>query len=299
VVLTYNISNTLSYLDIQTRAALIGSPASTISIDYALGYGASAESVSPPVVITDTKDNDSVGFYFTEPEGTPPNALLNPVAIDDTTITLSSAVTLPVGTTIGIFSGGSGENRFYFGNLTTVATATATLLLDAPLDFAFSAGDTVIFLSREMNVDASGAAVNERDFEVNVGATSGLEIDIHRITGTMIVATQPNDGLFGDLPSLLNGMTFSRKNGIIKNTFTVHNNDEIAIEGFDLIYTDRTTPSTVWGVRFRITFGGEDKRGTVFRLRSGEGLRIKLRDDISGLVSFRVQAQGHIRSTGE
>ena len=243
-----------------------------------------------PVNIQD-QTTPPLDFYFIQANGAP-STLAAATAIDDTTISVTGNI-ISVGDYIGIFSGTSGEGRFYFGEALAVAGAGPyTITLDIPLDFAFDSGDPVISTTRELNVDGS---TTSQSYNVTVGGPSGdVEVDITRIIISMICSSQPDDGLFGNLSELTNGIVLRRTNGDTRNIWDAKSNSDLAVLAYDVTYTQRTVPQGSWGVRCRYTLAGQDKHGVAVRLAVGDSLEMIVQDDLTGLTQFRVIAAGHI-----
>jgi hypothetical protein len=235
------------------------------------------------------QDTPPVDLFFTNPIGVP-TALTNAVAINDTSFDVDSVANISVGNYLGIFSGTSAEGRFLFAEVLTVVSNTVTI--DTPIDFAFSAGDPVISTSREMNVNG---AITAQTFSVTNGSTSSvITIDITRIMFSMTLGTAGDDGKFGNITSLTNGIVFRRTNGDIRNVFNVKNNGELRALCFDLTYPIRSGGGGDFGMGARYTFAGQDKHGVVLRLHPGDSLDVIIQDDLTGLSSYRMVAPGHI-----
>jgi hypothetical protein len=233
----------------------------------------------------------TLDLFFTQAIGSP-STLAASAAIDDTSISVTDNI-ISVGNYVGVFSGASGEGRFYFGEALTVAGAGPyTIGLDTPLDFAFESGDPVIATTRDLNVDGSATT---QTFNITVGgASSDLVIGITRIIVSMITTSQPDDALFGDLAKLTNGLVLRRKDGIYLNKWNVKDNSELAALSFDVEYTTRSIPLGSYGVRCRYTFAGQDKHGAIVRLGSNEELQLIVQDDLTGLTNVRVVAGGRV-----
>lgn len=235
-------------------------------------------------------------LYFTQILGMPTTLSAN-TAIDDTVVNITA---LPAGTAVGdllgIFSGVSGEERFYFGEILAINTLAITL--DTPLDFAFQSGDPAIAQDREMNV--SGSMGSPEIFGVTAGTTeSGLTLDVTRIMFQMTLTTAGDDGKFGNIAgaSIVNGLVLRRVDGDTRNIFNVKSNGELAGLCYDLAYTNRSGGGGDFGIRARYTFAGQDKHGVAIRLAPGDSLQAIIQDDLTAGASisqFRMIAAGHV-----
>lgn len=239
-------------------------------------------------VLSQDAHSPLIGLYFTKSNGA--TALSSGVSINDDTIIVDSAASFSVGDYVGIFSGVSGEGRYYFGE--AIGVSGSVITLDTPIDFDFVAGDPVISTTREMNIDGSSTP---QTFEVN--GSSSFDIDITRIMITMWLEGTPDDGLFGVLPRLTKGIVVRKVDGDTRNIFNIKDNGEMAERAYDLVYTKKSGGGGTDGLRCRITFAGQSKHGVTIRLESGEKLECIIRDDLSApnkIERFRIQAQGHI-----
>ena len=240
-----------------------------------------------PVNIQD-QVSTPVDLYFVQAIGIP-TALTNNVAIDDVNITVDSVANIAVGNYLGIFSGISGEDRFYFGEVLAVLGNDVTL--DTPLDFNFTAGDILVSTTRDLNVDGSGTT---QPFIVSgAGTGSPLEIDITRIIFQITDGSTMDDGLFGGINSLTNGIVLRRNNGAVDNIYNIKNNGDFGIVSFDKAYSDKA-PAGLFGLTVRSTFAGQAKHGVAIRLGINESLELLVQDDLTDLTSFRILAQGHV-----
>ena len=244
-----------------------------------------------PVNIQD-QTSPAVDLFFTQPIGIP-TALTSNAAIGDTAFEVDSVANINVGNYLGMFSGVSAEARFFFAEVLTVGVATATTVtVDTPLDFAFSAGDPVISTTRNMNVN--GAITPQTFSIVNGSVSSTIEIDITRSMFSMVLSTAADDGLFGNIASLTNGIVFRRVDGDTRNVFNAKDNGELANLAYDVAFTIRSGGLGSFGMRCRYTFAGQDKHGVALRLMPGDALEVIVQDDLTGLNRYRMIAAGHI-----
>ena len=80
--------------------------------------------------------------------------------------------------------------------------------------------------------------------------------------------------------------------GTFTNYWNIKNNGEIGEMCYDKNYDDKA-PAGLYGLTARLTFGGQSKIGVVIRLTEGEELQLVVQDDLTGLESFRIMAEGH------
>jgi hypothetical protein len=228
-----------------------------------------------------------------------------PMQVQNLTVTTLTAATvidarLIQVTDASIFTAGdlitliSEEGRFYQGRV--LSKAVNDITVDTPLDYAFQTATTeAISGTDEMSVDGSGTPVT---FKVRGKAGSinvPVTLDITRLIGTMLTATAPALDEFGDLTALTNGMVLRSTNGIISNIHNVKTNLEISARCYDYDVIVATNPGVgVWGIKWRMTFAGQSKHGVTVRLEADESLDYIIQDDISGLTSLKIIAEGHI-----
>ena len=169
-----------------------------------------------------------------------------------------------------------------------------TLGLFMPLDYAFTTAATSELQNTRMNVNGSVTPIH---FGIKPQGLDVFALDVTRMIVTMQMTAAGDDGLFGNLPTLTNGVYFRTHDGIVKNLFNARENGEFAREGAgDVTYITRSGGSGSYGVRGRVTFNGHDKRGVVIRLlaNSTDEFHGVVRDNLSTLSSFRIKIQGHV-----
>jgi hypothetical protein len=225
-----------------------------------------------------------VNLYFQQAKGAPTTITAN-VAIGDVTFDVADATNYAIGDHVGVFTGVSGEGRYFFADVLNVSSLTITV--DTPFDFAFESGDPTISSSRDLAVDGS----TPQTFSV-VGS-SDFEIDITRLIFTMSMASTPDDGLFGNIAKLTNGIVLRRTDGVTRNIFNIKDNGELAGQCYDLTYSTKSGGGGTDGLRARYTFAGANKQGVTIRLGAGESLELIVQDNLSTITRFRVLAEGH------
>lgn len=184
------------------------------------------------------------------------------------------------------------QKNAYITQAVVQSTTATTITLNVPLDTSYSIGDVVVTGSYDMNVDGS---VTTQVFRVK--PPLGVKWDITRLLMTINDDATMDDGKFGGLTALTKGILFRSGNGTLRNIFWAKTNGELALRAYDVAYIDGTLgPSGQEGLRFRRSFGGQDKNGVVIRLDgdAGDALEILVQDDLRGLTGFRAIAQGHV-----
>lgn len=258
---------------------------------------ATAQGASLDVALQD-QTTPSLMLYFTQPRGAP-LALFADAVIDVNSVqipTPSGIVGLAEAPTapdyLAILSG-TGE--FYFGNVLSVVVDDGgggfdTINLDAPIDFVFTAALSVV-LRTNRNLALANGSVTKQTYSIQSGANQ--EIDITRVMINIIGGSAMDDGLFGDITALTNGLVMRQANGEKNNLFTIHKNGDMRLLGFDLEYVSKA-PAGQTALGWRLTFGGQSKIGVVQRIGPGESLDIIIQDDLTGLAEFSWMAEGHV-----
>jgi len=220
--------------------------------------------------------------------------------IDDTDIDISSATAPVAGNIICLKEG----TAFYQGQvLSFTGTGPAyNVVVDNPLDYAYTTVGGCSIRSENLNVNASHAT--PQIFNVSpVGLvdpnnqTDGQKWDIVRVIFTMTDATAMDDGKFGAMDKLTNGIVIRKKNGTYKNIFNAKSNGDFRLHSYDVEYiSDTQGPSGLFGFGSRRTFGGQSKNGVTIRLDADDNdeFQIIVQDDLTGLNSFKVVVQGHV-----
>ena len=103
-----------------------------------------------------------------------------------------------------------------------------------------------------------------------------------------------DDGKFGDLTKLTNGLVFRICNSFQKTIFCFKTNGEMKQFAYDGAYVPSTLgPSGSESFASRITFNGDDKHGVSLRISGDDVLQIIVQDDLSALDSVVVSAMGN------
>ena len=208
--------------------------------------------------------------------------------VDNRAVLVVDASNISVGDYLGIFY--PAEDRFFFGEVLTISVNDLTV--DTPLDFEYPIGATVVPFTRDLNVDGS---IAKQIFAISGGGTgSELVLDITRLMISMECDSAVNLNKFGDLDALTIGVVLRRTDGTSKNIWNIKTNSELANLCYDYTPYAATNPvQFVDGAKFRYSFSGQDKHGVAVRLAPGDFLQIVIQDDLTGLVKFRIIAEGH------
>jgi hypothetical protein len=210
---------------------------------------------------------------------------------DAYTVTVVDGTNFVVNEEIAIWT----TTRFYGGKI--LGKAGNVLTLATPLNFAYPIGANASSGNPEMSVDGSGTPVvyRIRQPQLPVLAT-GLEFVITRIIFSCLADSAVDLSLFGNIAALTRGCMLRYENGVTSNIFTVRSNQDIANFAYDWTAYVATNPSQGQdGFVSRLTFGSNGKMGTSILLKDGEALEFWIQDNLTGLTSLKVVAEGYIR----
>jgi hypothetical protein len=165
--------------------------------------------------------------------------------------------------------------------VTLVSGNEYTITIAVPLDYDYT---------------TDGSCSTELAFMV--GPKGNFSWDINRIMVAMVLATAGDDGLFGNIAALTTNQYFRKEDsGNSQNLFTVRENADFALEGYDVAYTIRSSGGGEFGMRSRITFNGQDKSGVTIRLdgATNDTFKTVIRDqDLTDINKYRIKVQGHV-----
>ena len=238
-----------------------------------------------PVNIQD-QHSRALDLKFLRATGIP--TALSVASVEDTiNITIDDTTGFVDGNIVGIFQP---NGPFYFGKQIGAPVGNV-IILDTPLDFAFDAGVGVLSASDNMAVDGSGTT---QIFQIgSARRETTIELDITRFTGYIQDGSSMDDGQFGGISALTNGIVLRIKDGSFTNLWNVKTNGEFGLLCYDTSYTDKA-PAGSFGFRFRNTYAGPSKHGVTIRLLPGETLELLIQDDLTDLEVFNMMAQGHV-----
>jgi hypothetical protein len=226
------------------------------------------------------QSSDRVNLFFHKHLGSP-IVLTSGTSIDDKVLNVEAGYTAGVGNLICLKEG----TEFYQG--TILSNTAATITLDMPLDYAYSAGAVCTATSKHMNVDGS---VTPQIFHIqpNVGTKWHMNRLIFLIEGTAAM----DAGDFGDQPALANGIVIRKKDGDYQNILNVKTNGDFALEAGPMgVEYDPKPPAGTTAIRIELEF--ED---VVIELDgdNGDELEIIIQDNITLVPNFITKGLGHL-----
>lgn len=177
-------------------------------------------------------------------------------------------------------------SKSFIAEVTNVVANVITV--DRPIDHAFPLTTLGRIITSELAVDGSATP---QMFSVRAGS---IPSDFRRFILTFLTSNVPaaNDALFGNLPALANGLVFRIVNDFQKTIFNFKSNRDIQQFCYDFRYNP-SPPAASQGMTARISFGGQEKHGMVLRLKDNDVLQWIVQDDLTGLTSLKIAAQGN------
>jgi hypothetical protein len=220
--------------------------------------------------------------------------LTTATAINDTTIVVASATGFVDGAMITIADPVSG--RYWIGHQIG-AIATLTVTVDTPLDFAFPIATAEVAVGTHELSSTAGTLASPVIYSVRAGEQSDVPttIDVTRIIFTCTADQAVDLTNFCGITALTNGIVLRRVDGTTQNIFNVKSIGDLANIMYDTtVYSASNPQQGVNGMVGRLTFGGQSKMGVVIRIGPGEDLELLVQDDLTGISTFKIVAEGHV-----
>lgn len=204
--------------------------------------------------------------------------------IGDDTINVVSSSGVILGHVITFYEGNN-----MFQSIVTAKTDT-TISVASLIDFAYTEDALIEAGLWSMNVDGS---TTTQVFSIKAPPTAS--ICIHTINCSMLDSSDMDDGMFGGLPALTNGILFRFVNSIVKNLAVILNNIGFWEIGFTTEYSEKA-PAGQYGFKARRNIPKID--GVVVYLAAGGSseFKIYIRDDLTDLDLFACIINGHIHN---
>jgi hypothetical protein len=173
-----------------------------------------------------------------------------------------------------------------------------TYTIDRPFDhvFEFSGANTALCRWVTSNMArAAGSLTTPLIYTFRAGTDP---VDVTRLFLTMYTSSTStaNDGQFGTLSALTNGLVFRIFNGLHKTVFNFKKNLDIKQMCYDLAYGG-VSQNSATGVVARISFGSQSKHGVVLRQSNTDRLQWVVQDDLTAMDSVQASCQGHHTTT--
>ena len=185
--------------------------------------------------------------------------------------------------------------RHYQGRVIAVNTNQITVMpsLDFDVDpqYIVSAKRVRAGMSQ-----VAGSLIAPIDFDLS--PVDGLRYDLTAISIGMILANQPDDGKFGDLPALANGMYFGYESPtFLQHIAAVKDNSELRLYcgPANVEYTTRSGGTGSYGLSAMREISGQQNYGVAIRLStSTDRFYVSIHDNLTSIIQFRMKARGHL-----
>jgi hypothetical protein len=211
--------------------------------------------------------------------------LTSDAAINDTQINVSAGHGITIGDSLIIYT----DSYYHQVRVTNVTTNLITI--EAPLFLPFTVADTTIIRgSDQLNVDGSVTPV---DFKFNIPGEDIVPIDISTALFIMSHAIAGDDGKFGGISALTNGVLIRKENNRIFNLGVYKQNQDFRFINAEIDYTDKA-PAGINGTNIKVPLDSLGSFGQVIRMsyRLNDSVFIRVQDDLTGLTSFRASIIG-------
>ena len=229
--------------------------------------------------IEQDRHNIPADYYLYNLQATP---VISDTSEDDVVITINTNTGISNGDVVTFY-----EESNMFQSLIINNTPT-TITLASGLDFAFTSNALVETGRWDMAVDGSGA-----DVIYSIKAPIDTDLKVHTLNCSILDSTAMDDGKFGGISQLTNGVVFTIGNGSKKNLALVVNNLGFWEIGFSTTYSDKASAGQ-YGFRARRDI--TTVNGVVLNLEKGghDEFRMVIRDDLSDLDLMTATINGHI-----
>lgn len=228
---------------------------------------------------------ETVNRYFAQ-LSTPSTTLSAQATAGSTSITVTSATGFVVGQHIRL---NTTSEEIVFPIITAIVGNVLTL--NRPLDYTHNIGDVVQGAIINMNVNASLAS--PQSFKVFPDA--GKIWHIKQLTLSMSHNVAGDFGLFGGIAALTNGVVLRRYDGAT-GTFGTYSfwrdNAELDSDFGTVKFVTRSGGGGTYGTSAQGSFNTIE---TIVYLdgTAGDYLEVLIQDNLTGLTSFSMKAQGH------
>lgn len=217
-------------------------------------------------------------LYLYRTDATP--TITSNTELGDTTINIDSNSNISNGDAITFY-----EDIRVFQSLVVSTTATSVTIA-SPLDYAFTTSAILETGAWKCNVDGS---TTEQIFSIK--APPNRDFIIKSVGGTMLSTSNMDDGLFGSLTQLSNGVIYRVVGCITTQYALIVNNVGFWENGFDIEYSAKA-PAGSYGIKVRKSL--MEVNGVVRRICNDTVYQLVIRDDLTGLDLFSFAALGHL-----
>ena len=168
-----------------------------------------------------------------------------------------------------------------------INVVTNTITVDRPIDHVYPSATTLGRITNS-NMNVIGSLASPRIFTLRGGLNPS---DYTRFLLTMTDDSAMDDGRFGGISALTNGLVLRVISDFQRTIFNFKTNQDINQFCYDTRYSPKA-PSGLFGFSGRLSFEGADKHGVPLRLTGLQVIQWVVQDDLTELLSLRVAGQG-------
>lgn len=217
-------------------------------------------------------------------------------ALGATEIVLVDATGLLVGERLLISEAGGAQKTL---PKVTVVSGAPTIVLDGPMDAAYTTAAIIEVV--EVNMAVSGSLASPASFVVRPHDSQIWHLT--RLNLSMVHKSAATDDKFGSLAPLINGVLIRSNTALlgIHNLTNWRRNQDMIEDMYDLRYSAKAG-GTNHGTAGRWSY--KQRTGTVVRLDGSEddSLEILIQDDLTAtsneIADFQIKMQGHVEDIG-
>lgn len=235
-----------------------------------------------------TENNIALDAYFSHK--------LNDVFLTSNTTVGQQVITVEPGHNIVAGDYLEFYDRLHFLQIEVVSVNVNDITLNTPLDNTYGPGTTTVKrVTIDINIDGS---VTEKLF-----CFCGYDPSWRQflsIRGIITHTAVGDDGVFGDLPALTNGIYIGSERQVTPNLRKITHlwsglktNGDIRIRATDFDYSDRA-PSGTYGTHFHVDFLKRNVGNILLNGATNDRIFLMIRDNLTTLNSFRIMGSGNI-----
>ena len=172
-----------------------------------------------------------------------------------------------------------------------ISISVNDITLDRPLDSSFVIGDTVTKLISNMAVNGSVTPVSFK-----LSPHIGEHWHILRFLSSFTHSSAADDSTFGDLSALTNGVLLRKYDAASDEYYTYtnwKNNADMVLDMYDVDYGTKAGGG-LFSTRSRFSIKSATEAVPKIDQTAGDYLEILIQDDLTGLNSYSIKAQGHV-----
>lgn len=227
-------------------------------------------------------------FFFRELDGS--TTIDAGVDVNDTSVQVVDATPFAVGDKIRLTTDIDVGQSF----LTITDIDGNTITVDRPISSPISEGAPVQKVGTLINAEA-GTLDNPVIYRIEPpNSTLALRWQLTRMLITIADEDRMDDGRFGGIPQLTNGVNFRliKGDGTYRDIANWKDNGDMAEDMYDIDYTTKA-PSGEYGLRGRWAF---TKAEFIIDLDGAQGdyFELRVQDDITDLSEFEIKCQGRL-----